>query len=410
MSLMDYIRRRSLLNPAPPMASFGLNTADVADAADSSYQPPAQVDDPSNAQNTQDPYDRAKLQYNKLLEANTPPAQKQYRDFLDTGMPSRDDPNFKPTKMSRVGSILAGVSQGIRSGGAVGYKAASDILDQPYDESINDWKLKADRLRGAADIEERDINNKVKTLRDILQDDQSTAKNVTANRGLDIRQNDITARTQDRAADRQRRGWNYFTDPNGERIGVNAATGDRKDLGKGGMSTADKLQFNTNNATNVAKARQPFEIAKIEAKANEVRTNIDKRLKNTKELIQFKQDNPNFQYKTLDNGDIIALDPSNPFNIQHTGWNTGQLSQKEKAELGLKNAKELKQTPGAAPPDKTTTTELTPDGKKKIVTTKSTPAKTDAKTEDLTKKAPPAGAKPGGKWIMTKFGPVYQEP
>src|SRR5439155_18781858 len=93
--------------------------------------------------------------------------QSQYRQFLSQQLPSKEQ--FKPGAISRIGAILSGLSTGITRGAGEGYATAQGILDEPYREGLERYKLQAGRLGEAAKVEQENELNRVKLARDILE-------------------------------------------------------------------------------------------------------------------------------------------------------------------------------------------------------------------------------------------------
>lgn len=111
--------------------------------------------------------------YKDIIGTDQPPMQKAYKDFLSAGAPNKED--FKPSKTNRLAAILGGVSDGITHGAGAGIKTARGVLDEPYDDAMGKYALQAKKLEAGAGLEEKDINNRVK----ILRDNQTAANNKT---------------------------------------------------------------------------------------------------------------------------------------------------------------------------------------------------------------------------------------
>lgn len=106
------------------------------------------------------------------------PAETKYKNFIDQGSP--DKANFKPTKMNRLAAILGGVSSGIKGGAQAGINTANNVLDQPFNDALDKYKLDASRLATGAGMEEKDNTNKSQFYRNFNQDQYNTRKADTA--------------------------------------------------------------------------------------------------------------------------------------------------------------------------------------------------------------------------------------
>jgi hypothetical protein len=274
---------------------------------------------------------------------NNPVGQNQqaYKDFLSSE-PQRSD--YQPNKAAKIAAILGGISTGIKNGPGAGVATADAIRNKGYDEAQNDWMNKGKRLKEASDVEEKDINNRVKSFRDEEEFIRNTAKDeATANYqagllGARNRANDIAAQT---AASR---GWTTQKDANSGHVYMVRPSGnglfDKLDLGQIGQTPDQVVNQAGKRAEAVAKAQEPYKEQEINARGEQTRQNIAARFKNQKDLITFKQDYPDWKYKTDDKGNIIAFNPKDPYaEPVNTGVNSGKLSDTDKANLGLAIAK-----------------------------------------------------------------------
>jgi hypothetical protein len=129
----------------------------------------------------QQPEDRMMGAYGKILDAGPGPATKRYKDFLDQETPDRA--NYSPTKTQRLAAILTGINANFsRHGNGKGAEVTQNMLEDPFNRAMSEYKIKAGRYKEAADVEEKDIANRVKTYRDIIQDQtaQRNAGNTAA--------------------------------------------------------------------------------------------------------------------------------------------------------------------------------------------------------------------------------------
>lgn len=156
--------------------------------------------------------------YNQISSMQSGPASKNYKAFLDT-QPNRED--FKPGRSQKIGAVLAGIGEGSKNGAARGMEARNEALDKPYNNAMADFKIKGDRLAKGADLEEKDINNRVKTYRDFLGDkDKADALAETR----DYHQGTLAVKNREAANNEKKlstQGWNFTTRSlDGHRIGT----------------------------------------------------------------------------------------------------------------------------------------------------------------------------------------------
>jgi len=107
--------------------------------------------------------------------------QQAYTDYL-ANQPNPD--NFKPSKGRRIAALLGGISQGFLGGDTrQALSVQHSILDEPYNDALQQYKIQGDRLKQAADIEQRDILNRTKQYWDTLRDMEEAKKlDVTSRR------------------------------------------------------------------------------------------------------------------------------------------------------------------------------------------------------------------------------------
>lgn len=102
-------------------------------------------------------------------------------------LPSRGNPNI----WAKLAAGLAGASTGYFKGPGEGMQTMRSYLDAPYERNLQDWGIKAEGLKQAADLESKGLANENTTLRNIL--------NYDAARGR-------TAATENRTASQERLG------------------------------------------------------------------------------------------------------------------------------------------------------------------------------------------------------------
>src|SRR4051812_22664937 len=170
MELMDLVRQ---MRPFMPMGDGPKINPDALQSLPTNAIP--------SSQSMQPDVSKLASTYNDLANASGGPANKAYRDFLDKDIPQEN--NFKPSPVQRIGAILSGISATTQ--GKDGYSTARNIVDEPYDSEVGRWKLRGDKLAKGADLEEKDINNRVKTYRDIMESQDRQDKNAISDKRAD---------------------------------------------------------------------------------------------------------------------------------------------------------------------------------------------------------------------------------
>jgi hypothetical protein len=391
----NFGRRRSLFDQ--PQEGFQYPPFDFNQAATDQGQ--NVVDNPLESQPSPTSGSRFSQVYADLADEKGGPAQQKYTNFLDTG-PKRED--YKPGKLNRLAAILGGISEGQLHGGAAGYKTSTGILDDSYNEAQKDWSTQADKLKEASGIEEKDMGRRVGILKDIIQEDrnrqsldeirnyhQGRLKNdADANKTRGIQYSDITDPTTGMKAT-----YKLFPDGRREKI----------DLGKGAQTVDEKVDEAKKKYGATVPDRMKVQAAGIAARGDEARNTLAARLKGVKDIIKYKQENPTSSYdwkNDPNSGMIVGINRHDPNDVVMTSIEHGKLTEEEKASLGLKNAKDLKAAPG---PSKDKVIKRDRDGK--VIQETTTQGEAAGKEEDLSKKAPPAGAKKG-KWTKLRSGRV----
>lgn len=260
--IMDYLRRGNIFSGGSSSSSRGGYTMPTfggsvvnddedettkrrramgLDVATRTPNPDSETEKQSSISRTMD-------EYNKLMSAPSGPSQQNYKNFLDRGAPKEED--FKATKMQKLGAILAGVSTGMRDGGFEGYKASDAILSKPYNDATQKYKLEGNRLAEGAKLEETNYNNKVKTLRDILSDEDKQRNDARAGKLTDAQIKDYESRIADRVGNKDLKGWTRGEDKTtGKTIytrinpavpgGIETREGNKTDLTPDEKDTAD---------------------------------------------------------------------------------------------------------------------------------------------------------------------------
>ncbi len=339
MDLMDLVRQRR------PFMPIGNDGPQINQAALAPQPPQVQGPDPSDGGES-----RLASVYRDLANAEGGPASKAYRDFLSQGAPTSDQ--YKPGAGQRIAAILSGIGETIHHGPAQGMGLEKSMLDDPYNEAQQQYKIRGDRLAKSADLEEKDINNRVKTYRDINEFDIAGQKAAISKTRADAY-----------AFSKSHPDWKPQALPGGNLIYVNPQDPTQQyDTGyaSGKMTEEDKI-----NLTN-------------EGKFTNTQLQNSGRLANT---VQAGKNS--FSNITLQNSGRLAntaLAGQNRLNqIDLSGENASALE--DQRQIGRVDLK------GIVPPDKTVVATPTRDAKGNVtsVTTKtnSTPAKPVVKAKPV---------------------------
>lgn len=296
--------------------------------------------------------------YKEITQLPVGPAQKRYNDFLAQNEPNRSD--YKPSKMTGIGAILSSVGEGVRGNPARGQAILDQEFEGPYNRALADWKTKSDKLRAAADTEDKDIHNRILTFRDIIQQQNDDARNANTAAGIASK-----ADTADK--DRALKGW---------KSGINTETG-------------MPYSYRVDPDTGEIEFKQGS--AKVGQTAKEVQTDkmaIERAKENARVAIEkLKIANPNLKPVMTKGGDIMVFNPKTG-EMEDSGIDTGTWTDKDKADFAQKNAiarieargdqaRKTKTTAPATAPDKTTTTEYK-DKDGNVIATKTVTVKSAA--------------------------------
>jgi len=188
------------------------------------------------------------------------PQMEMQNLFAESARNSPQRNQYQPDLMRKIGAALANLGSGgpagMWGGNPVGYKsnisgglaAQRSIQDEPYDRAVEDYKLKIDPLRAAADderlanvnnrlvadntvnrsIQERNVNRQITRDEELAR--QSGIKEEQADKRIKIAE----ARAQVYAA--RNNGMKFFIDEAGQVVGVSP---DGKTLAKTGLMTGD---------------------------------------------------------------------------------------------------------------------------------------------------------------------------
>lgn len=357
----NYLKKLSLFdNPVPSTGRYD-NPFDFQQAAKVQQQDINDpIQDPGNPSQQPDLLQEAPTNqgmskfsktYSDLADEKGGPAYQKYTDFLNSQNPSRDDPRYKPGKMDRVAAILAGVSEGARHGGAAGYKAAGDILDDKYNEAQKDYKLQGDKLATSAGIEEKDMGRRVSILKDIIAQQHNDAVIAESKREHDLVHSAAMARNA-------RLGFTYQknTDPTTGKTTVTRLGPDGKtttfDIGIGALTPGQKSDQAVSTAKNVALATEPIKTriaaAGIAARGDQARKTAADKFENIQELLQWKQDNgigSKYIGRYNADGKLYFVNNQDPSDVVLAPNSMSKLSEADKQKAKI----EYKAAPGPAP-------------------------------------------------------------
>lgn len=321
------------------------------------------ADEAQNPQEQPKPASRFSDAYSRLTSQEPGAAQKKYRDFLDTNEPNRED--FKPTKMQRLAAILAGGSEGVLHGGAAGAKITGSMLDEPYKDALAQYDNQGKKLEASAGLEEKDMGRRVALNRQMMLDDQERAKQDETSKyhqGLLENGRERNKRTGFHFADTVEpstgKKITHRIGPDGSNtsfdLGIGDLTSDQK------VDQAGKVAGAQSKATE--SSRMKVAAAGIAARGEEARKTGLKKFENIKSLLTWKNDNLPAKYegRSVD-GQLVYFNRNDPNEEPiETGYDTGKLTDKEKLDLGFKNAKALKEIP--KPESNKTVTKKDKDG------------------------------------------------
>lgn len=326
----NYTRRNSLFNnPVQP----GISPVQITPEMMQGGTPAPMIQRPARPQQTMDDV------YSKMMNEPSGPANQGYKDFLQAPPPSRDD--YKPGKLNRLSAVLAGISTGAKGGD--GYRAAQSILDDPYNEAMGDYKNRHDRLATGAGLEDKEVNNKVKTYRDFVTDEYNQRRADAE----DNRNNRLDKATTADIEYKQKRAGTFETaEQKKQRI-----LEQDKERNKNIFDRSRDL-FNLEQPVRTQDAIKVAGVRGAEARATQ-----KAKFNSLQELLKFKDGLPQrFVSKTDDDGQIIFFNPKDPSEVYETGYNSGKMSDADKIAAGLKAKVALKTTAGPTTKTENTTT------------------------------------------------------
>lgn len=170
----DLVYRKKKINPysVTDTNSGDSIASNLRDRLSNAFAPTARmqpdtVSQPAQAENPDDTY----MRRFKEMTDTSGPAQDEYRKFIDT-MPQRED--YRPGKMRSFAAALAGGAAGFKDPGK-GIAIAEHLRDQPYENAIQDFSIKAKGKQEAAQEERQSLTARRQLFNDVLTDRQRQA-------------------------------------------------------------------------------------------------------------------------------------------------------------------------------------------------------------------------------------------
>lgn len=371
----NYLKRLSLFDQPVPSTGRYDNPFDFQQAAKTQQQDindPTQ--DPTNPSQQPDLLQEAPTTqgmskfsrtYADLADEKGGPAYQKYTDFLNSQNPSREDPKLQPGKMQKLSAMLVGMGEGEQHGGAAGVKSANSILDDKYNQAMEDYKLQSDKLATSAGIEEKDMGRRVGILKDIIAQQHNDAVVAESRREHDLVHSDAMARNA-------RLGFTYQknTDPTTGKTTVTRLGPDGKtttfDIGIGALTPGQKSDQAVSTAKNVALATEPIKTriaaAGIAARGDQARKTAADKFENIQELLQWKQDNgigSKYIGRYNADGKLYFVNNQDPSDVVLAPNSMSKLSEADKQKAKI----EYKAAPGPTPAGSTTTIKRDRDGR-----------------------------------------------
>jgi len=289
--------------------------------------------------------------YKQISSQPEGPAQSRYRQFLDTNLPSKEDRQFRPGVTDRIAAILSGLSTGITKGAGEGYATAQNILDQPYKEATERYKLQGGRFGEAARIEQENELNRVKLIRDMLESNDRQAN--TARQAREAIDRSQHWQRQDKTGESRaaREGFHFNVNAltgnlEGVRANPQAVNGIEKlDFGKAGQTPEEKITTHGRMAGAAAEATLPIDLKKIGAGGEQARETKSQpsyadlhkpgselptqvKIRQFSAARQLKNSNPELApFITLRSGNDFDITPPN----QGRFWNSGPTPEQYKS-------------------------------------------------------------------------------
>ena len=252
-------------------------------------QMPGQAGNQQGGQVGEDEEDNGEFDIFKTMYNAPTPALEAYKRHI-MSMPQQQD--YRAGKMDRVAAALAGVSESMRKGGGAGFQAAKGIVDQRYNQALQNYANQGQGLSTLAELESQDMKGKMGYAKTMMEQRRADAKEIRE--GLrDAALNKLTdAQIGDLNLKLKTTGKSIVDNPaTGEKEIVSLADGSRTTLGKFLQTAEEKADLDVRThgrktdidvKGDVSKARQisPINVAADVDRARQISPITEQREKN----------------------------------------------------------------------------------------------------------------------------------
>lgn len=327
------------VNPLQASSLIGTNP-DITDSGDSGYV----GQDVGNVNNRLGQLGQASdedEEYNTLSRRlqqaalNTPAMNAYQRYVANPPNPA----NYQPGKLGRLAATLGGFAAGWQDP-ARGVNLARNILDEPYQQALLQYQQRGKGLEQSALAEERGISNLSRATNEALQRMEQRRSNI---------EKEANRRQETQIKEDREKIWALVQQDRYNTV---------RDGGDGYIHVIKKDGTDINTGVPAIKLAQDEVISRIHqnrmaeiAAGGEQRRLTEAQIaQHRMGLAQFAATHKGWQFKFQPGGNVLAMNPSDPYSLTDTGVDSGIASEDEKQQ----NRIVLKQTPGA--PRETDTT------------------------------------------------------
>lgn len=99
------------------------------------------------------------------------PLSDRLSQFLAKPVPTPQD--TKPGKLNRLAAILGGASEGYQHGASAGIKTATSVLDRPFNQRLQTYKMEGQNLEKGADIESKNMGRAASFAKTAMLDEHN---------------------------------------------------------------------------------------------------------------------------------------------------------------------------------------------------------------------------------------------
>lgn len=200
--------------------------------------------------------------FERMYNAPTPALEAYKRHIMS--MPKADD--YKAGKMDRFIAGLTGAAEGMTHGGGAGYKAARGVVDQRYNQALQNYANEGQGLGTLAELESNDMKSKMAYAKTAMEQKRLDTKEFRE--GLrDAALNKLTEAQVSELNVKLKSTGRQIVDnvATGEKEIINLADGSRMSVGKFLQTAAEKADTEVSThrrktdidvAGDVSKARQ----------------------------------------------------------------------------------------------------------------------------------------------------------